>query len=282
MKNFKSKNDELRNISLEDILLEASAVREKNDKHKWLTSKGTISINGQKFFNWNNQTGGGGAIDLTMCLFDFNFKTTVIWLESHFPLVCAKALKPSQHENISTFTPPQKDDSNLIKVVRYLKEQRKIPLSLVQELIMAGKIYGDSKANAVFLLLGKRKEIVGAELRGTSDCRWVGMAKGSRKEAGAFYVKSQTPQIAVICESAIDAISFFTMTKDCLAISTAGVNPNPAWLKNLLTGSLEIFCGFDSDEIGDLFAGKMIQRYPQIKRLRPDKHDWNEVLKSIS
>jgi 5S rRNA maturation endonuclease (ribonuclease M5) len=44
---------------------------------------------------------------------------------------------------------------------------------------------------------------------------------------------------------------------------------------------MKIFCGFDADETGDRAAKIMLRQYPQIKRLRPDKHDWNEELKSI-
>jgi hypothetical protein len=37
---------------------------------------------------------------------------------------------------------------------------------------------------------------------------------------------------------------------------------------------------FDADEMGDIIADKMIRRYPLVKRLRPTKHDWNEILQS--
>ena len=34
------------------------------------------------------------------------------------------------------------------------------------------------------------------------------------------------------------------------------------------------------DEALDTIADKMIRRYPSVKRLRPTKHDWNEILQS--
>ncbi|ETR72147.1 MAG: hypothetical protein OMM_07689 [Candidatus Magnetoglobus multicellularis str. Araruama] len=58
-------------------------------------------------------------------------------------------------------------------------------------------------------------------------------------------------------------------------------SPNPAWLSHLVNRNMKIFCGFDADETGDRAAKIMLRQYPQIKRLRPDKHDWNEELKSI-
>lgn len=122
--------------------------------------------------------------------------------------------------------------------------------------------------------------MVGAELRGTTNKRWHGMAPGSRKDQGCFYVKSTNIKKVVICESAIDAISFFALHSDCLVLSTSGVNPDPAWLPKLINKGFDMYCGFDSDKTGEAFANKMINLYPTVKRLRPPKHDWNEVLKS--
>lgn len=106
------------------------------------------------------------------------------------------------------------------------------------------------------------------------------MVPGSRKNQGFFYVESPNIKKVVICESAIDVISFFALHSDCLVISTSGVNPNPAWLLNLINNGFDMYCGFDSDKTGEVFANKMINLYPTVKRLRPPEHDWNEVLKS--
>jgi hypothetical protein len=276
----KAKMEALRNISLTDVLVEAHSTKDKNDKHKWHTSKGVLSVTGQKFFNWNTQTGGGGAIDLSIHLFDFDVKTSVNWLEKRFSIV-TQPVKFLPFENQRSFKPPPRENNKLPQVIQYLHQERCIPLDLLHSLISTGKLYGDRKGNAVFLLLGKEKKIVGAELRGTSKCRWLGMAKGSRKDLGAFYVKAPNPKMAVICESAIDAISLFAILNESMVISTAGVNSNPTWLTEFLVKrDYEIFCGFDSDETGDYFADRMIRLYPRIKRLRPQSHDWNEVLKS--
>ena len=52
------------------------------------------------------------------------------------------------------------------------------------------------------------------------------------------------------------------------------------WLPGLVNKCFLIFCGFDADKTGDALADKMINLYPTAKRLRPSRHDWNEVLKS--
>jgi hypothetical protein len=39
-----------------------------------------------------------------------------------------------------------------------------------------------------------------------------------------------------------------------------------------------MFCGFDADDTGEAMAQAMIARHPAIRRLRPTRKDWNEVL----
>ena len=72
--------------------------------------------------------------------------------------------------------------------MRYPTHRRRIPRHILMTGVQYGKIYANSKANAVFLLLEKEKEVVGAELRGTGLVKWRGMAPGSKKQLGAFYV----------------------------------------------------------------------------------------------
>ena len=52
------------------------------------------------------------------------------------------------------------------------------------------------------------------------------------------------------------------------------------WLNILIDKGYEIFCGFDNDETGDILANKKIGFFLTVKRLRPTKHDWNEILVS--
>jgi len=278
---IKQKADLVRGINLGQVLDGTGAVKDKFDKAKWHTTKGTISICGPKFMNWSKGIGGGGAIDLVMHLKNYDFKTAVLWLDTlfsgHHIQIPSNKIKPKAILKL-----PKKDSTKLPQLINYLVKIRSIPLSLVRDLIHSAKLYADTKANAVFLLLGKEKRIVGAELRGTNHTPWRGMAQGSRKSLGFFRVKSRYPNKLVLLESAIDAISFFALDPNCMAISTSGASPNPAWLKYFINTEYEIYCGFDSDETGEKVAAKMITLYPAIKRLRPPKHDWNDVLKSKS
>jgi hypothetical protein len=276
---IKNKARIVRQIDLKAILTQTGAIHDNFDKAKWHTPLGTISITGQKFFNWNQGFGGGGAIDLIIHLKEYDFKTAVSWLFENFALCCPPVSKPAQKPALRL---PIRDDRKLAQIVNYLSDDRCVPDQLINSMINLGTLYADKRANAVFLLLGKENRVVGAELRGTSKKRWLAMALGSRKDLGCFYVKRSNTKKIVLCESAIDALSCFTINQDVISLSTSGVTANPAWLTTFIDKGLEIYCGFDADDTGDSFAEKMVRLFPNVKRLRPIKHDWNDVLRSKS
>jgi len=268
----------IRSIPLEVVLLRTGAERDRYDKAKWHTAKGTLSFTGMKFMNWSQGVGGGGAIDLAMHLNDLDFKAAVEWLWNNFPNPdYREQVQPPRGPNL---TLPRQDPSKLPAVKRYLVHERAIAASLIDSIVQSGRLYADSRGNAVFLLLGKENRPVGAELRGTTPERWRGMAPGSQKDLGYFSVHAPRATTVVLCESAIDAISCFALHPGRFCISTSGARPNPRWLPLLIRRGYEISCGFDSDSAGENMAKAMIALYPGIKRLRPIQHDWNDVLKA--
>lgn len=176
---------------------------------------------------------------------------------------------------------------------RYLNEQRRLATGILLPLIAEGRLYADRLGNAVLpMVAGKPHRAIGAELRGTGCRRWQGLARGTCKDAGYFWVGTLNPQAIILCESAIDAISCFQLhsrtkhlsapntTHGLICISTAGVRPDPRWLAPLLERGYQIYCGFDDDKPGNMAADEMIRRHPAIKRLRPPAHDWNDALRN--
>ena len=84
----------------------------------------------------------------------------------------------------------------------------------------------------------------------------------------------------ILVESAIDAISCFALYPQHRCISTAGSRPNPRWLAPLIGQGYRVYCGFDADPTGEAMAHAMIALHPTLQRLRPTRHDWNDVLKA--
>lgn len=272
----------LRGIALENVLPLCGARRDRHDPHKWHTPEGALSVNGPKFMNWHCGRGGGGAIDLVMQLQHLDFKAAVDWLAQHFLDVTPEPVEA--RPRLALQLPPP-DPSKLQRVRDYLVQQRALAPALLEPLIQSGTLYADTRANAVFLLLGKENLPVGAELRGTTTRPWRGLAPGSQRDLGCFAVpiplSANLQNVAnpiILCESAIDALSCFALHPHCRCLSTAGARPNPLWLKPLLDQPGLIFCGFDADPTGDQMAAAMIALHAAVKRLRPPAQDWNDVL----
>lgn len=266
---------QLRAIPLESVLIAAGAQRDPQDKAKWRTATGAISVTGMKFMNWNQGRGGGGAIDLAMHLNGLDFKAAVDWLRRRFPLRDDSTSLPP----LRPLTLPPPDPGKLRIVLPYLVQDRGITRSLVDSLVESGRLYADTRGNAVFLLLGKENRPVGAELRGTGPACWRGMAPGSQKDLGYFSIHAPEPTMIVLCESAIDAMSCFLLHPSSLCVSTSGARPNPPWLPAFLSQGVPVYCAFDADSTGDAMAQQIIAAYPAVRRLRPAEHDWNDVLK---
>ncbi len=140
-------------------------IADKNDKAKWDTPVGVISVTGQKFMNWTKRAGGGGAIDLAMHLQRCNFKNAVFWwFANNFPDYAIHTSQGSTSISNQVISLPRGDDSKLPQIRNYRRDDRCIPANLIDFLIRSGTLNADNRANAVFLLLGKEKRAVGAEL----------------------------------------------------------------------------------------------------------------------
>lgn len=271
--------ERLRAVPLADILRAVDARPDASDPAKWHTSRGALSVNGIKFFNWHKITGGGGAIDLVMHLNSLDFKDAIAWLASRFAVPPSAALIASARTPRRLLLPASVPDA-LPAVIRYLSIQRRLPLKRLHPILNSGNLYADRKNNAVFLLRNENYTPVGAELRGTGHETWRGMAPGSHRENGYFSVGPPHPKTIVLCESAIDAISCHSLNHNRLCISTAGARPDPAWLPAVLACGLPTYCGFDTDATGEQMAQSMIAHHHDIQRLRPPCHDWNDTLRS--
>jgi DNA primase len=228
--------------------------------------------------NWRLGVGGGGAIDLAMHLYGLDFRSAVAWLAGWVG-VAASPVRPGPARECE-FRLPSADARRLGQVRGYLVEERGLAGSGIDARVAAGDLYADARGNAVFLLRDARGRPVGAELRGTSSRRWRGMAAGSRKDLGCYSVPADGARVAILCESAIDALSCAQMWPDRLCVSTSGARARPGWLADLLARGLHVHCGFDADAAGDEMATALIALHPTVTRLRPTRHDWNDVLRA--
>lgn len=292
--NFRDRADAVRSLPLELVLEEWGANRDRCDRHRWHTDRGAISSTESKFFNWQEETGGGGAIDLAMHLGRMTADAAIAWLEERFEIHSYPADSPhdSASQTARSSTPgtlylPEPDRAQLDRVRGYLTEQRGLSLEIIEPLIESGRIYADRRANAVFgMVAGKPHRFVGAELRGTGPQVWRGLAKGTRKDAGYFWAGDTSSTEIILCESAIDAISCHQIHAarevTTICISTAGVRSRLPWLEPLIHRGYTIRCGFDDDDAGNRASHWLIHNNPSLQRIIPPAHDWNDVLTRAS
>ena len=259
------------------------AVRDRRDKARWHTPRGPLSVTGTKFFNWHDRDGGGGAIDLVMHLGGCDARQAIEWLWHHYgDSQVAQTNPPAASDSTSSrqLHLPDSNPANLERVRRYLHQRRCLSGKTLASLIDDGKLYADNRGNAVFLMVaGKPNRPIGAELRGTGTRVWRGLAPGTRRDDGYFWIGGAGARGIVLCESAIDAISCLQLQtqkaaglrEECICISTAGVRSDAPWLRPLLGRGYAIYCGFDTDEAGEAASRQMIARQPSIQRLRPPR-----------
>ncbi|MHB1098224.1 MAG: DUF3991 domain-containing protein [Burkholderiales bacterium] len=203
----------------------------------------------------------------------------------------------------TTPTPNHKTDipkavpRNLPRVIKYLTEERSIDRAVVEKAVETGRLWADGFGNAVFSLkdpnlTGKQ---VGAELRGTITGKPYHGVRGEEK--GFFFTGDAKSMVAVFVEAGIDALSYESLDRNALVVSTTGSRKDTLMLvaKRLADRGYKIASGFDLDQTGNRLTanleeaigeGKVERRKPNPEALKqyeamsgkPGK-DWNDALR---
>lgn len=288
---------QIRAIPLESVLEGFGARRDPKDpKRNWRMGNSRITVTGDRFFDHNAERGGGGAVDLTLHLMGHDikrppreaFRSAMQWLGAGERAVHAAIAKAQQslspvasEPTPSAQEPPVPDARRLSRVRFYLTRTRGIPEELVDATIRQGRLFADTKGNAVFRLVNAEGHEVGFEKRGTYDKPYHGVYG----EKGLFAVGSRHARVAAFVESAIEALSYKALRPEALVISTTGnaIELPQKVAQGLRARGLEVVAAFNADKDGDRFAERFIERLGGVaKRDRPDEQlgkDWNLVLR---
>jgi len=311
-RDYKALVAQARQLDLRDTIQTLGGTQDRYDTHKWRVNDEHISINGERFYNHDQQKGGGGSIDLVMRVTGYSFTQAVAYLnhEAGPELAVAAAANHGARERTTQaqeivergerapFMQPQADEDRWPQVRAYLIEQRGIPRGMIDELHERGTIYADGRSNAVFLRTNEEGQAVGASLRGTlPGSEFQGLAYGSRREEGHFSFTIGTserysaPQYH-ITESPIDALSRAALIQRAgergeyvfLSNDGHGDLPKRQIEEGLARGAL-VHCGFDNDAGGAKLWQQVKEAYPRaeaIVRERPlaGAKDWNDALRA--
>jgi len=307
---YKALVAQVRGIDLEDTMRALGGEQDRYDTHKWQVAGEHISINGEKFYNHDRQSGGGQSIDLVMHVGGYTFKQAVAYLthEAGPDLAVAAAAQygarqgqeivERERDAPARFIPPARDEGRWPQVRAYLTEERAIPRGMLDELHARGTLYADRRANAVFVRTDAEDQAVGASLRGTlPGSQFQALALGSRRDAGHFSFSVgepapyRVPQYH-IAESPIDALSRAALALhagergEFTFVSNDGHGELPRrQIEEWLARGALVHCGFDNDAGGDKLWAQVQEAYPRaeaIVRERPPAgaKDWNDALQA--
>ena len=265
----------LRNTPLDQLLERLGAEIDPKDKHNWRTPVGRITVTGPKFYNHDESTGGGGAIDLVMHILRVDFREAVRVLGGvpEIPRLLPTPNPPVTQGARSLVPFPVQE--TWIHVQNYLTRVRKLSGHLVDSLHRKGTLYADKYRNAVFLSeTGK-----GAELRGTGPVSF----HGYRGEKAPFRLSGVGTDLFFV-ESAIDAMSLrdlgFTGTILSFGGCAKGLIQN--YGREARGKGLKVWAGFDNDLAGESFFKALKEAVPDAGRILPQGKDWNEELLKIA
>ena len=275
-----------RNIPLDRVAAALGYRRDPADRARFKRGGSVISINGEKFFDHLRDMGGGGAIDLVIHATGCRFTDALRFLGGH------------EGRGKTTITPaaprrlrlPGPSPRAWPRVRDALVRQRALRADVLEACLSRGLLYADDRLNAVFVCRNASGHRTGAEILGTAPRpggkRFRGMAPGSRKMRGGFWLRCDRnrPALVILTESAVDALSARSLriegTREPGAVvaSTAGVASSvPAWIEDW--EPKRIVCAYDADTAGDSAADRLAVNDPRVIRLRPRAaKDWNEIL----
>lgn len=193
--------------------------------------------------------------------------------------------KPQKNQEIDI-----QPHSDAKRAIAYLSQTRGLDYNIIRNLVQQGKLLQEEKTgNAVFLIEDENGKTVGAEKTGTSTShKYKGIAAGSTSSYG-FEICKGKGENALFFESAIDLLSYFQMHEKELnnhrLISMMGVKPSvvEATMQRYDISPENVYLCSDNDEAGNSFANRLMEKYPQMKRLKADSQykDWNDQIRNI-
>jgi Toprim-like len=274
--------DFLRQISLELVLARLGAARDRYDRTKWHTDRGTVVVQ-RKGILFNSFDGsdikGRGAIDLVIQLRQVQFREAIRWLSENFSKSSNSTWLPEEIElglriETAALEPrpssiPRPSPFHWPRVREYLTDLRRLDPKLVDQLNRDGAVFADDRGNAVF-----RHGDSGCELRGTGQSRFA----GSRGRKTGFVIPGEQGAETWLVESAIDSISVKQLRPDAQVISIGGDN---AGLERTCLAEIKgpVVIGYDNDPAGDRMAQRAQLTRPSAIRVPPNGgKDWNQAL----
>lgn len=229
-----------------------------------------------KGFAWNSKDiKGTNPIDFLIKFYGYTFNQAI-------SIICDnQAIIQMNNKNDKSIINNSNEDASLAlpnqapkpwdKLYDYLCNKRKLDINIVNQLIAKEKIYLACVPNTNYYNIcfcNKRSKHY--ELNGTGEKRFKQI-----NNSNSYWYFGFNKTKAYVCESAIDAISLYQLTKEkACYISVGGSNTRKRLIYKIVNEFQNVILALDNDEAGD----KTAKEFPQLKRIIPKNKDWNEDL----
>jgi hypothetical protein len=246
----------------------------------------------ENMYCWNSKGESGNSLDFLVRYHNLSFRDAVDILTNSSSSVVVTTINDNKEAKNNSFELDLIKDFE--KGYRYLVKRAISGITVnafrEKKLLALTKEHN----NIAFLIKDENGEIVGAELQGTTEKRFKGIAKNSKSNIGFNIKTDEAIENIYVFESAIDLMSFYSLYRtkgianNCLLISLSGLKINT--LKNMLKifhsrcePGYAVYLCLDRDAAARNFIDKATEDISFLRTIEvPDfQKDWNDYIKHL-
>ncbi len=250
-------------LSLEEIAAELGLKPDARQAGQWRNDSQTISITGDRFYDWQTLEGGTGAIEFVMYLQQCDFRAAIVWLRDRWGDAATVQAVIRQTEEIlqsqakKLFVLPELGEHYRQEVKVFLTKTLKLPGTLVERLYQVGLLYPDQAGRVVFVHRSLNTQTANGATVYSIKQKTETVADGSWRRQGWFYLDSEGGiKRVVLVNSAIAVLAKFVFDQ-----------PVPSGVRYLAASRDDLAI---VDKIRQSLPGAIVQD------LRD--HDWHRML----
>lgn len=241
---------------------------------------------------------GGNAIECLMNELHLDFKTAVNELLNYSTVNnITHNIEAKKHKEKYIFKMPELNKDQH-RAFAYLNKTRSIDSKLIAELIKNNLLFQTKDyGNIVFPYRNFNKEIVGAELVGTTENKRFKKIDKNTNDLTAYWLQNGKPQKLFVFESPIDLLSFLCLNKNNTTLLEKSIFLSMSGLKCSIVKAFidhfkpeQLYICVDnpeqSNEKDTIAISNFMNHFSQTEmekliRLLPKNKDWNDDLKEL-
>ena len=316
---FKQLTQSARDTNLTDYFLNSGYTTERYGSEVYIKEYAglCVNMNSNKWYSHYDGVGGSNSIDCLVKVCGRDFKQAVLELTGRDVGVSVNVNEKTQRCKVfmerpwlntqHTSEPVEKPEKqfqlperaeNMRRLFAYFCQSRKIPASVVEELVKADLLYQSAgqvattvdgvpqiakTPNAVFVHHNEGGEAIGGEVQGVNSYRrYKGVVAGTGDSVFTFSPTADKMNTAFLFESGIDLMSYYALAdksdlQGVSLISMAGLKPSVP--KRLSDNGVSVLSFVDNDGAGRKFESDNGFKRGSDVLEKAGLNDWNDALR---